>query len=86
MSRGVASGILNAALDLGSIAGPIAGGLFALATGIHSLWLVAPPVFVACYSAVALVVRRSRPAAATPSALSSARWLTPRWREWPRWR
>ncbi len=72
MSRGVASGILNAALDLGSIAGPIAGGLFALATGIHSLWLVAPPVFVACYFASVLAVRRGGPAAATPFALPNA--------------
>lgn len=61
MSRGVASGILNAALDLGSIAGPIVGGLLALGVGIHSLWLLAPPIFVASYFAATLTVRRSPP-------------------------
>ncbi|HEX6512946.1 MAG TPA: MFS transporter [Chloroflexota bacterium] len=60
MGRGVASGILNAALDLGSIAGPIVGGLFALGVGIHSLWLVGPPIFVASYFVAVLSVSRRK--------------------------
>jgi MFS transporter, DHA1 family, multidrug resistance protein len=68
MSRGVASGVLNAALDLGSIAGPIAGGLIALAVGIHSLWLIAPPMFVVCYFVAVLSLGRGKAVAAAPIA------------------
>jgi predicted MFS family arabinose efflux permease len=40
--RGVATGIYNAAGDLGNILGPGAGGLIASATGIAGMFVVAP--------------------------------------------
>jgi predicted MFS family arabinose efflux permease len=40
--RGVATGIYNAAGDLGNILGPSAGGLIASVTGIAGLFVVAP--------------------------------------------
>lgn len=42
VQRGVASGIYNAAGDLGNILGPGAGGLIASLTGIGGLFVVAP--------------------------------------------
>jgi len=42
VQRGVATGIYNAAGDLGNILGPIAGGLIASFTGIAGLFVVAP--------------------------------------------
>jgi predicted MFS family arabinose efflux permease len=40
--RGVATGIYNAAGDLGNILGPSAGGLIASATGVAGMFVVAP--------------------------------------------
>jgi len=40
--RGVASGIYNAAGDLGNISGPILGGLIASITGVAGLFIAAP--------------------------------------------
>ena len=42
VQRGVASGIYNAAGDLGNILGPSAGGLIASLTGVAGLFVVAP--------------------------------------------
>jgi len=42
IQRGVASGIYNAAGDLGNILGPVAGGLIATLTGIAGLFVAAP--------------------------------------------
>jgi MFS family permease len=42
VSRGIASGIFNAAADLGNILGPSVGGLIASFTGVANLFLVGP--------------------------------------------
>jgi len=42
VSRGVISGIYNAAGDVGNILGPSAGGLIASITGIARLFIVGP--------------------------------------------
>jgi DHA1 family multidrug resistance protein-like MFS transporter len=63
VSRGVASGILNAALDLGNIIGPILGGVIATAVGIHYLWLIAPPLYLVSYMVLQALLRRRKPAA-----------------------
>jgi len=42
IQRGIASGLYNAAGDLGNILGPVAGGLIASLTGIAGLFVVAP--------------------------------------------
>ena len=42
VSRGMATGIYNAAGDLGNILGPSAGGLIASVTGVAGLFVVAP--------------------------------------------
>jgi predicted MFS family arabinose efflux permease len=42
VKRGVASGMYNAAGDLGNILGPVAGGLIASATGVAGVFFVAP--------------------------------------------
>jgi len=49
VSRGIATGILNASLDLGNVAGPVIGGLIASWAGIHTLWLIAPPLYLFSY-------------------------------------
>lgn len=60
VSRGVASGILNAALDLGNIIGPIVGGLITSAAGLDRLWLIAPPLYVCTYLVLSAPLRRRR--------------------------
>jgi MFS family permease len=42
VSRGMATGIYNAAGDLGNILGPSAGGLIASVAGVAGLFVVAP--------------------------------------------
>ena len=49
VSRGVISGIYNAAGDIGNILGPSAGGLIASFTGIAHLFLVGPAITVALF-------------------------------------
>ncbi len=49
VSRGVISGIYNAAGDLGNILGPSAGGLIAAFTGITLLFVVAPLIAAALF-------------------------------------
>ena len=58
LSRGVASGLMNAAGDLGNIAGPLVGGVLARAVGLQGFWLVAPPLFLAFYYALVLPISR----------------------------
>jgi MFS family permease len=57
VSRGVASGVMNAAGDLGKIAGPASGGFIAKAAGVHTFWLIAPPMYLAFYFSVLLALR-----------------------------
>jgi predicted MFS family arabinose efflux permease len=66
ISRGVASGTMNAAGDLGKILGPATGGLIANAVGVQSFWLVAPPLYLAIYFGVLLLVRKPPPATSGP--------------------
>ena len=61
LSRGVASGVMNAAGDLGNIAGPLVGGVVARAVGLQGFWLVAPPLFLAFYYALLLPIGRLQP-------------------------
>ncbi|HVA23035.1 MAG TPA: MFS transporter [Chloroflexota bacterium] len=60
VSRGVASGILNAALDLGNIVGPVAGGIITSAAGLDRLWLIAPPLYVCLYLGSSTLLQRRR--------------------------
>ncbi len=58
LSRGVASGVMNAAGDLGNIAGPLVGGVLARALGVQGFWLVTPPLCLAVYYALLLAIGR----------------------------
>lgn len=58
VSRGMASGVLNAAGDLGRILGPVSGGFIARAAGLHTFWLIAPPLYLAIYFGILQIVRR----------------------------
>lgn len=49
IDRGIASGMFNAAGDIGNILGPSAGGLIASVTGVNLLFLFGPLAFVACF-------------------------------------
>ena len=49
VGRGVASGIMNAAGDLGNILGPVSGGLIASVAGYEHFWLISPPLYLAIY-------------------------------------
>jgi predicted MFS family arabinose efflux permease len=60
VSRGVASGILNSALDLGNIVGPVAGGVITSAFGLDRLWVIAPPLYVGTYLISSTLLRRKR--------------------------
>ena len=51
VSRGVASGIYNAAGDLGNILGPSAGGIIAAFTGVAGLFFVGPVMIVVLFFA-----------------------------------
>jgi DHA1 family multidrug resistance protein-like MFS transporter len=60
--RGVASGLYNAAGDLGNILGPTIGGLVASAVGIAGLFVAAPLGATAVFlGAIAILQRRARP-------------------------
>jgi predicted MFS family arabinose efflux permease len=69
VSRGVASGIMNAAGDLGKIAGPASGGFIARAVGLERFWLVAPPLYLAIYFGVLLALRWRRQPQRLPAAV-----------------
>ncbi|MFI5268317.1 MAG: MFS transporter [Chloroflexota bacterium] len=58
VGRGLASGVMNAAGDLGKILGPVSGGFIASAAGLRSFWLISPPLYLAIYFAVLFAVRR----------------------------
>ncbi|MBI2999347.1 MAG: MFS transporter [Deltaproteobacteria bacterium] len=49
VNRGIASGMFNAAGDIGNILGPSAGGLIASLTGVNLLFLFGPLAFVAFF-------------------------------------
>jgi len=69
IGRGVASGIMNAAGDLGNILGPVSGGLIAAVAGYQKFWLISPPLYLAIYFGVLLVVRRR---ASVPAPVAAA--------------
>jgi MFS family permease len=60
VSRGVASGILNAALDLGNIVGPVLGGVITSVAGLDRLWIIAPPLYAGSYALLSSLLRRRR--------------------------
>ncbi len=63
--RGVASGLYNAAGDLGSILGPSAGGLIASFTGLAGLFVVAPVACTALFAGSMWILKLTlRPEAA----------------------
>jgi MFS transporter, FSR family, fosmidomycin resistance protein len=57
VGRGLASGVMNAAGDLGNIFGPISGGLIVSAVGYTRFWLVSPLAYAALYLLALWVVR-----------------------------
>jgi len=69
VSRGVASGIMNAAGDLGSILGPVSGGLIARAAGYQHFWLISPPLYLAVYFGALLAIGRRRQVRGAPAAV-----------------
>lgn len=64
VSRGMASGIFNAAGDIGNIIGPSAGGLIASLTGIAYLFLVGPVITTALFFIALWACRSGKPSAA----------------------
>ena len=58
VSRGLASGVMNAAGDLGKIVGPISGGLIASAAGQRNFWFISPPLYLLIYFGALLAVNR----------------------------
>lgn len=62
--RGVASGIFNAARDLGSVCGPILGGIMAAHIGIENMLRAGPTILMAVYFAVLIITTRARRRAA----------------------
>ena len=58
MSRGMASGLYNAATDLGTIVGPIYGGLIASQVGLVPMFWISPVVGLGAYFLVQLIARR----------------------------
>jgi MFS family permease len=60
VGRGVASGIMNAAGDLGNILGPVSGGLIAAAAGYQRFWLISPPLYLVLYFGALLLMGRRR--------------------------
>jgi predicted MFS family arabinose efflux permease len=69
IGRGVASGIMNAAGDLGNILGPVSGGFIAAAAGYQKFWLISPPLYLAIYFGVLQLVRRRSSVQAVPAAV-----------------
>jgi predicted MFS family arabinose efflux permease len=69
VSRGVASGVMNAAGDLGNIAGPVTGGFIARAVGLQSFWLISPPLYLAIYFGLLLALRRREQVQSVPAAV-----------------
>src|SRR5205807_5655044 len=57
---GLASGVYNAGLDIGSIIGPAAGGLVATALGIPAMFQILAVASLALYFGVALSSRAGR--------------------------
>lgn len=59
-SRGMASGLYNAATDLGSIAGPVYGGLVASRVGLRPMFWVCPVLALGAYFLVRCLARLRR--------------------------
>ncbi len=69
VSRGVASGVMNAAGDLGNIAGPVTGGFIARAVGLQDFWLISPPLYLVIYFGLLLALRRREFLRRVPAAV-----------------
>jgi len=67
VSRGVISGLYNAAGDVGNILGPSMGGLIATFTGVGRLFFVGPLMITAAFFLSLWACRFIRPAAAVSS-------------------
>ena len=65
---GVWSGVYNAGLDMGSIAGPAVGGYLASLMGIPAMLAVIPSVALGTYVVITLSLRRKRMQAVTLAA------------------
>ena len=64
VSRGVASGLFNAAIDLGQIAGPAVTGLVAEQIGLSGAFHLLPPLLFAVYALAVLSSRAPRESSA----------------------
>jgi MFS transporter, DHA1 family, multidrug resistance protein len=60
VSRGVASGLFNAASDLGQVIAPALGGLVATLFGLGTMFHVLPPLVLLLYFAAMLATARQR--------------------------
>jgi MFS family permease len=67
VSRGLASGVYNAAGDLGSLTVAIGGGLLAAVVGIDALFWLLPGAVLAVYFLAATALERARPRASAPN-------------------
>jgi MFS family permease len=67
VGRGLASGVLNAAGDLGNILGPVTGGLIASAVGYSRFWLISPLLYAAIYLLALLAISRRAMVAGAPA-------------------
>jgi MFS family permease len=68
--RGLASGVYNAAGDLGNILGPSIGGLIAQATGVASVFVIGSLGSTALFFIVVFLVRRVKGTAESQSLAS----------------
>jgi hypothetical protein len=66
VSRGLSSGIYNAATDLGHIIAPALGGVVAAAYGLEAMLRILPPAALAVYFLVAVGAARLSPEAPAP--------------------
>jgi len=57
VGRGIASGLFNAASDLGQIVGPTVAGIVAQAAGIGTMFRLLPPLLFAVYLLTMLASR-----------------------------
>jgi MFS family permease len=71
-SRGAASGVYLAGLDLGKVLGPVLGGVGAETIGLQGTFLVVSAAFPAVFFLLAAALRRRRPPHPSPTVVRAA--------------